>query len=275
MLNVDMRAGSKNLPPYLREHGLSINEGIGFASDVEFIGSTGLGDGTPIGIEHKLVVTNDVFDSLSTGRLTGTQLPTMVEMYPWVRYIIIEGPLRRSKDGILEKLGYGHRWEQAYSRKGNGWTYDEFQNRIESIQDAFSAPNCQGRTVVKFTYDAYETAAYIAGRYHYWQKPYHTHSSAGQWDRSKHLASDPTDSPLMPKTRDIPLVRLWAADIDGIGPMKSIWVAKHFGSPLALANGSIEQWREVEYRDKRGIKRYHFSDATIRQIRSQIGHPVE
>ena len=275
-----MRRGSDRLPPHLRQLGASVIEGY-CNSDVEFLGSTPLGPLTPIGIEHKSAVTGDIFTSMTDGRLNGTQMQTMVSHYPYVRYLIIEGNLRRSKDGILEifKFDRGslkYDWQPAYSRNGAGWTYDEFENRIESIIDAFSEPNSPGHTVVKRTYDINESAAYIVGRYHYWQKPYEQHSSARQWDRSKRLIGEAerAEHPLMgggKRTKDIELVRLWANDIDGIGLTKSYYVARHFRTPIALALATEDEWLSVVYKDKRATKDYHFSRDTVREIMKQIG----
>lgn len=289
MLHVDMRKGSCNLPPYLREHGLQIVEGIGYPTDIEFLGSTGLGDGTPIGIEHKSAVTGDIFTSMQDGRLTGTQLRAMVENYPWVRYLIIEGNLRRGKSGVLEIHKYDrdegkYRWMPAYSRNGSGWTWDEFENRIESIEEFWSYPHQPGRTIVKRTYDIYESAAWVARLYRYWQKPYDQHSSAGQWDRSRRLmemADSEKVNPLMSggsggRDKEISLTRQWAAALKDIGDIKSLYVERHFGvKPVQMVLASAEEWSRVEYRDKSGKKVYHFSPKTVQSIMQQIGTTEE
>lgn len=269
LLHLDKRRGSLELRPYLEAAGASVLLGV-FPADIQFLGNSALGDCTPFGIEHKSLVTGDAFTSMSDGRLTGEQLPRMAEHYPAVRYVIFEGNTRRAKDGTLElSRSPGARWEPAYSRNGAGWTYREYRNRIESIEEFWSAPHCPGRTRVIETYDAYESAAFIVDRYHYWQRPYEQHSSARQWDHSQDIQQ--SLNPLA-RNRKIPLAQLWAADIDGIGEKKSAAVARHFGSGYALATASDTEWRAVEYKvGKVGAqKTQHFGPEMIGRFIKQI-----
>lgn len=269
ILHLDKRDGSRALAPYLLAHGIQLAEGI-WPADIEFLGTTALGECTPIGIEHKSAVTGDAFTSMSDGRLTGEQLPRMVEHYPAVRYVIIEGNTRRAADGTLElSRKPGSAWEPAYSRSGAGWTYREFKNRIESIEEFWSYPHCSGRTRVVETYDAYESAAFIVDRYHYWQRPYEQHSSARQWDHSQDIQQ--SLNPLA-RNRRVPLVQLWAADIDGIGPKLSSFVARHFETPISLALAGEGEWKSVEYKVGKvsDLKTRHFGIEQIRKFIAQI-----
>lgn len=284
ILNLDKRRGSadlmerrgaRELKAALESAGARVIEGI-FPSDVEFLGNTAFGECTPIGIEHKSASTGDAFTSLTDGRITGEQLPRMVEHYPAVRYLIIEGNTRRAKDGTLELHKYWpdegrFDWRPAYSRNGVGWTYREFRNRIESIEEFWSAPNCSGRTRVVETYDAFETAAFIVDRYNYWQKPYDQHSSARQWDRSREV-QPPISSPFVRGNRKASLAQLWAADIDGIGQARSVDVARYFKTPIALALGSEEDWRSIELKvGKPGAQKIqHFGKERVKEILKQI-----
>lgn len=250
---IDLSAGSRNLPPYMTPFGIPV---VGvppgrMRTDIEWLGQTGLGP-TPIGAEHKSAVTGDIFTAMSDGRLTGTQLPKAIRAYPWIRYLIIEGPTRRShKDGLLEVSKQRGKWESAAARKGQRFTWEEYRNRIESIGEFFSYPHCSGRTVVVETIDVYETAAWIARAYHYWQKPYEQHQSARQWDRSGLADSYVSQADvLLSTTSRIPLATRWAREIDGIGQSKAAFVGQHFKSGRALANASAAEWELVECRDK-------------------------
>src|SRR4051812_2144692 len=96
MIYIDPRAGSSALKAQLPR--ALVGENSNIPSDVEFVG---YGPDGPmlIGIEYKSV--SDCLTSMTDGRLTGTQLPRMRESYDR-RYLLIEGPLRVSADGILE-----------------------------------------------------------------------------------------------------------------------------------------------------------------------------
>lgn len=279
LLLVDKREGSRNLPPYLRALGAVVEETI-CSADVAMLGNTRLGPVTPIGFEHKSAITGDAFTSMSNGRLTGTQLPLMVDHYPAIRYVVIEGWTRRSKEGVLEIWKYDQqerkfKWQTVYSRNGDGWTYDEYRNRIESIEEFWSEPYVPGRTRVVETYDEYESAAFIVGRWHYWNKDYDQHQSARQWDASKKIREE-VNNPLVTRRRDIPLAQLWAADLDGVGPKMSAFVARHFKSARALANATAEEWAEVEVKvGKIGqLKGRHFSGKTIDGFIQQIAQEM-
>ncbi len=279
MIIIDPRAGSRELPAAMTPYGIPIASGIA-AGDFEFIGQTPLGP-TPIGGEHKKHGTKDTFDSLMSGRLTGTQLPRMVDAYPWVRYVVFEGMTRRSyRDGILElRQEWGkHEWEQAFSRKGAGITYDEYRNRIESIEEFWSWPHVTGRTIVVETPDRETTAAWLAGRYHYWQKPYDSHHSARQWDRSRDIGAIYTAADILLGTSsNLPLVQRCAREIDGIGQSKSNFVARSFKSLYRMAVADPAEWAAVECMntirsgDRKGqLKPVHFSRDTIAKIIEQI-----
>ncbi len=273
ILYVSSATGSVDLAPHLERAGAQVvlkrcN------TDIEFLGFGPAGP-SAIGIEHKSAVTSDIFDSMQSGRLVGTQMPVMVRHYQWLRYVIIEGNLRRAKDGLLEiKKWGGGQWEPAYSRNGKGWMWDEYRKRIESLQEFFSEPHCAGRTMVVETYDVNESVAFVLMLQAKWSRPYEDHASHLQWDRSRRRESVPVN-PFVP-TSERDLTQLWASDIDGIGAKKSAYLARHFGPrPIRLANATIEEWRQVRWQEQRkgqfSMVEKKFSDEQIQRIMKQIG----
>lgn len=231
--------------------GISADLSHQLAGDFEFIGWTPLGP-TPIGGEHKSCDTGDAFTSMFDGRLTGTQIPRMVQAYPWVRYVVIEGLTRRShKDGVLELRVRGD-WQQAFTRRGAGISYDEWRGRIESIEEFWSEPHVAGHTRVIETPDQQTTAAWIAwamGKY--WAKPYEQHGSARQWDRSREVGGRiEVEDVLLGTTSELPLTELWAERLDGIGRSKATFIGRHFGSAYDLAHATADEWQAVEFKEK-------------------------
>lgn len=253
MIYIDGAAGSKKLPDHFRRAGTStpfmLMPSNSLQTDFEFLGHTAFGP-TPIGGEYKISATGDTFDSMRSGRLTGTQLPKLVRAYPYIRYIVIEGCVRGAKDGVLELRKYGE-WQPAAGKDGRGWTLDEYRNRIESIEDAWSWPHVEGRTRVVETYDEFDTARFIDGRYRYWSKPYEEHGSARQQDRVGELSGwrRPADV-LLNTTSELPLVYQWAERINGIGSTKATFVAEHFKSGYRLAHSTEEEWALIEYKEQ-------------------------
>jgi ERCC4-type nuclease len=228
------------------------------------------------GIEYKTIP--DFLTSSTDGRLTGTQLPRMLGAYTRL-YLLLEGPIRVTCDGLLELQEFNPRsrqyeWCPARGRKGEGWTYREFAGRLESIAEFFG---CR----IWHTHNIKESAQWITALYHYWQRPYESHSSYRQWDQSGDGAARGQSIQvhnLMQPTSDLPLVQRWARELPGIGQDKSAHVARYFGTPLMLAMSEVGDWERIKWEERlktrAGFRRRGFSRATAAKIVQMIreGH---
>jgi len=277
---LDPRAGSSALKPYLEALGAHVDMSQQIPADFAFVGHGP--DGLMlVGGEYKLTSTGDIFTSMSDGRLTGMQLPTMARCYDR-RYLLVEGPTRMALDGSLEQpapeLGEGA-WKRVRGRGDVGWTAHEYWSRLGSVTEFWSEPFVRGRTEVKETFNKRESAGWIISRWHYWNKPYAEHSSYRAWDRSGEGRPTPaaangfTLAQFSP-TSELPIVQRMAACIDGIGSGYSGYVAKHFATPAEMVLADEDGWRKVEclqkLKTKPGYRSIRFSKERIEKIRGQL-----
>lgn len=250
---IDKRKGSVALASYIQPRSLAK---LGqFDADIEFMGYLPSGP-APIGIEYKSAITGDIFDSLTDGRLTGTQIPRMLGSYS-VRYILIEGPTRVTPEGILEVSPMPGQWRQVFGRRGEGWTAREYWNRLERIAD------CGFR--VKETHNIQQSAAWITSIYHGWSRPYDEHRSHLAWDQS---GTELVNHALI-QTSKLPLVMRWARELPSVGQDKAAYLANHFGSGAAMVLADENEWRKVKWKVKSG-KLHGFGKAMIAKIMNEI-----
>jgi ERCC4-type nuclease len=287
-LLLDPRRGSADLKPYLRALGARVEDAQQIPADVALVGS-GPDGLMPVGIEYKLTATGDIFTSLADGRLTGTQLPRMLAVYPR-RYLLIEGPTRVAEDGTLEHSPKPAVWVRAQGRGAVGWSAHEYWSRLQSIAEFFSAPFTDGRTEVHATHNKRESAAWIISLWRYWQKDYAEHASYRQWDQSRERGAGGANGngrgggaqhnsggfhaiDLL-ATSDLPLVQQMASCIPGIGQGYSGYVARQFATPADMILADESAWREVEclqkLRGREGYRKIRFSKERIKKIRAQL-----
>lgn len=288
---VDPRQGSADLKRYLLDLGATVDMATQIPADIAFTGygPTGL---MLVGMEYKLTATGDIFTSMSDGRLTGTQLPALVNNFER-RYLLVEGPTRMAAGGGLEQSPKAGVWERVWSM-----TAREYWSRLDSITEFWGV-------TVKETHNKMQSAAWIISRARYWAKPYEAHSSFRAWDRSSEPrkgaqagggsggGSGFVVSEFGP-TSALPIVQRMAAQIDGIGEGHSGYVAKAFATPAEMILGTDlaamlhrdpeyarvfdEAWRGVECLQKLKrpangggqYRRIHFSKERVAKIRAQL-----
>lgn len=254
---IDSRAGSVKLLDHIANSSPAPN----LAGDFEFLGCGPDSEMLFIGGEYKRVP--DALDAMTTGRLTGTQIPRMLDVYSRV-YLIIEGPTRVTDSGFLEYSPYAGCWESARGREGGGWRYSEYRKRLESLSEFLGVR-------VYETHNIKETAKLITALADFWATPYEQHSSWRAWDRSQ----DPKRvlNRLVP-TGELPLVQRVASEISGIGEKRSAYVAQFFPSVASMVMAQEEDWAKVRWlerlKSKTGTRAKKFSPETIAKIRSEL-----
>src|SRR5207247_1571928 len=110
-VRIDPRAGSGNLLVWLQRLGIpSRHEWLEFG-DAEMVGRGP--DGLPVLIGIELKALGDLVTCFIDGRLTGHQLPGLIDRYEVV-YLLIEGRMLRDEHGILKGQGVGYDEIQAF-----------------------------------------------------------------------------------------------------------------------------------------------------------------
>lgn len=226
MIQIDNRIGSKELYPFLPEPKELTR--LEFA-DVCFTGN-GRGGPAYIGIERKTI--GDFIQSMTTGRLSGHQLPGLVNSYSHV-YIIVEGLWRANRESGLLEI-----WQ------GSGWganTYGCRRYMCSSIWNYMTSIEVSSGASIRTTGSMKETCQLITSLQSWWSKPFHKHHGM------EVLANVcPTGTFAKPS-----MVRKIAAQLPGIGWERSKAVIGTFGTVAEMVDATKEEWMEIEGIGKR------------------------
>lgn len=242
MILVDFRTGSRELLSLIRGFGCDAELTELDAADFAF---TGNGDpevcASPfIGIERK-VLDSDLIQSMRSRRLAGSQVVKMGRMFDEC-YLVVEGLWKRNREtGYIDvPAGRGKPWRPV---RGN-IKYSEVGRFLCSLE-------IQGGIHIWRTADEEETAAAIADRYLWWQKPWAEHSTmstiyAPEGERRRgHKPSMRRESTLAEKV---------ASQLPGVDS-KAVQVAAHFGSVAAMMQATEKEWIQVEGIGKVGARK--------------------
>lgn len=229
MVTVDDRAGSIDLAVPLRSRGLPVKVERMEYGDVAFVGNGPEGCPVLVGIEHKQV--SDILKCIVDGRFAGHQLPGLVAAYNHV-WLVIEGGVRQDyRNGMLQVPGGKGGWYPAEigRRRFMGKELDNFLTTVEMKA---------GVHVVR-TLSQTESADKISNLYKWW--------TAKEWEEHRsHLAFDEAAEASRRATLVPPnVVRRIAKELPGIGWEKSINVAAHFGSVVAMVAADKEDWMKI------------------------------
>lgn len=226
---------------------------------------SGSGPSGPIlvGIEHKRLT--DLIACLKDRRLVGSQLVGMWRSYDRVE-IVVEGIYRPSNTGMIEIMqtnGMGsHGWQPLYFKR-EGITYAQVDGFLQSLSEC-------GDVRIWRTGSVIETAHLYASRYHWWQKPYHTHDSHRQI-----YSNDPEaqrQGKVVLHQGSPSSVCLVAAQFPGIDA-KAWSIAEQYASIYELITGhpmeewefkaAVARWMRTHWTDSGGnIKRFGRKTAT-------------
>ena len=221
MVLVDSRTGSKEFVDLIKD---SILVELEFG-DFAFMGNGPTGE-IKIGVERKTI--NDLIQSINSGRLSGHQLPGLLEIYGRI-YLVCEGIWRASrKDGTVEVFRHGKFKPLGSSR---------FTSK--RIWGYLTALNASTGVTVFITTDMSETALVIEELEHWWNQPWERHRSHTMINRI-----DPPSPYLKPGKPS--QFRRMVSQIDGIGFEKLIEVEKKFkNSARKMFEASVDEWMEV------------------------------
>jgi ERCC4-type nuclease len=227
---IDKRVGSNELYAPLQARGVPVELTTLEFGDCCFIGH---GPESPIvvGVERKRIT--DLLQSMTTGRLSGHQLPGLCESYAF-RWLLVEGVYRESRDGLVE-----------IPRKHGTWELHRVQ--YAAVQNYLLTLTLRGGLHVQRTYSVQESAAWLEALYAWWtRKAWAEHRS----HLALHQAADyavfvrPT------------LVQRMAAQLPGIDE-KAKDVAVRFHTVADMVAAGEPEWRSIPGIGKVTASRVH------------------
>ncbi len=237
MIHVDPRTGSGHLVPRFKKLGVPA-----MLTPQEFGDGVFLGDGprgvVHVGIEWKTV--EDLIASLTNGRLSGHQLPGLLECYDHVWLVIIGGYRPSKPDGILEIFHHG-RWLPARVGRGSArrpWMYRDIEGYLTTLQ-----VQCGVR--VRHVFDEDELVRFVATLYRWWEKPWSEHSSTHMFRQ--------IEDPIAAIVHKHLLIRRVAKELPGIGWKHSAKVAQTFQTVRRMVNADPEEWRRITDKNGRAL----------------------
>jgi len=222
MISIDERIGSRDLIKHMPKN-------MGALSRMEFGDAAFIGRGPDespvlVGIERKRI--HDLLDSLSTGRLSGHQLPGMINSYNIV-YLVIEGIWRADpRSGILQKYSGGWKPLHLGNRKFMAREVYNFLNSLAVLKGVIHY--CTG--------NPRETAILIMSLYHWWlDKSF-----------SAHRSHERPHSPFVSlSVRPRSVVERMAQEIPGVGAERARLVAKKFSTPMEMIIATPGDWLTI------------------------------
>lgn len=181
-----------------------------------------------IGMERKRI--GDLLNSIATGRLSGHQLPGLLESY-YRAYLIVEGEWK--EDPVTGEIKI-HKWGKQWSNPPGGRTW-----KAKDVIHYLSSLEVITGILVKYSHSMWETAQTVNHLYSWWQKKWEWHRSHLQLHKFQ-----PSSAFLRPGKAS--LLRRMVTELPGIGFDRARNVEEFFGSIEAMFFAEIEEWQEIE-----------------------------
>ena len=233
MIFIDSRTGSNDLKPLIKGSLLVTLE----SGDVMFCGD-GPEGGVSIGVERKNI--NDLISSIASGRLSGYQIPKMLETYD-VSYLVVEGIWKADKtNGQLLISKTGGRTFIPVMHGRQRWSVEGICHYLTTLESM-----CGIR--IRTTKGARDTATMIGYLYSWWNKPWSKHQSHLALHKDARMRYTPrVINSLEPVAMERPsLLRKIAAELPGISLTRSQAVAGYFTSVRGMFEATEEEWRKI------------------------------
>lgn len=224
MIYLDNRIGAIELQPELLSAGALVTATRLEYGDLFWVGNGPNGSPVTIGIERKRI--GDLAASITSKRLSGHQLPGLLESYdhPWV---IVEGRWRSSYNGYVEVTEDRHhgRWQRAPF----GLKYAALEGYLQTLNNIVGVH-------VHRSEDLAQTATWVKAAYDWWTRKTWTQHHA-------HLAFQ-RNQPTMLLVKAT-LARRVAKEFPRIGWERSLDAENRFKTVQAMANATVEDWAEM------------------------------
>lgn len=236
MISVDDRAGSAQLAPKLRSLGCEVDLTRMDFGDVSWMGTAHDGQPVSVGVEVKSIT--DVIACITSGRFSGHQLPGLLANYDHI-WLLVEGSwYGRRQDGVLVYKRQGPRGDFWCEMAGQRtWLARDLESWLLTNQ---VLAGIRVHRVANWD----EAALWLKTCYNWFQKDFH--SSHRVLYEGKHLFPEQA---LLTKPS---LARRVAAQLPGIGDVRSASVAKVMHTIEEMVMASPQEWAEIEVADRRG-----------------------
>lgn len=243
MILLDDRIGSGELLPRFRPYGVSVSKERMQFGDMAWEGWGPKGK-CMVGVERKRI--DDLVQSIQEKRLSGHQLPGMVEHYDY-GYLVVEGIWKTGVDGELMVLD---------NRDGRG----KFVSRgmpTRAIHNYLMGLTLRAGMIVWRTADDRETVEFVVDQYRMWtEKKWDEHKAHQAIYAGKGVFQggdiNGEGRRLCLRVRKAGPVELVALMVPGLGEKLAYRVGKKFGSVLSMACASEERWGEVKGISRQG-----------------------
>lgn len=228
MITVDSRAGSGDMVPMFPP-GMAVVGSLEYG-DFFFLGNGPDDSMVSICVERKAL--KDLLNSMVTGRLSGHQLPGLVQTYEY-NYILVEGVWRFNPDsGVLESLNNGIWYSVCLGER---------RFMAKEVVAFLNTLDVKAGMHLLYSHSKRESVQIITALYQWW--------NAKQWDEhTSHL--NPSKSFKGPKGEVMlikpSLVRRIAAEMPLVGWGKSRSVAEFFPSVLAMCLADENIWMKID-----------------------------
>ena len=233
MIQVDSRAGSKDIAPILRALGIEVDLTMLNFGDLSWLGYGQNQSPISCGVELKSL--SDILACVVSGRFSGHQLPGMLKSFDHV-WLLVYGECRSRRDGILEQRKTNANGSSYWVEAGGGqrrWHARDLENWFMTCQVLGGVRLVRVATMQ-------DAAQWVKTAWNWYQKD----------DHKSHLAMFSkdifADSALLVKP---PLVRRVAAELPSIGLSRSADVARQFKTVLEMAEASEERWMNLTVDD--------------------------
>ena len=238
MIQLDDRIGSGELLPYFRPYGIRVEKVRLPFGDVAWEGS-GPNGRCMIGLERKRL--DDLVQSMQSGRLSGHQLPGMVETYDY-GYLLVEGIWRTSQStGEVEVLERSGKWE----RRGI---------QVRALHNYLFGLSLRAGMLAWKTSNERETVEFVVDQYRMWEKPWEDHSAHEQTYTgavAMELAGGGElgrggGRRLFLNVRPPTNAEIVACVMPGIGRKLSYRVGKKFGCVANMVRANEVEWGQIK-----------------------------
>lgn len=235
MLDLDYRIGSGELLNGFKPFGISVQKTTLAFGDMAWEGN-GPNGLCRVGVERKKI--DDLLQSIQDQRLSGHQLPGMVDYYDY-GYLVVEGVWKPGDGGQLMV------WDGARNEwKGRGVMARAIHNYLTTL-------SVQCGVMVWRTAGRKETVEYVVDQYRYWREKRWEEHRAHQ---GVYLGRQ-EGKRLRLGVRELGAVEKVALVMPGVGAELAYRVGKKFDTVRGMCEAEAGKWAEVKGIGKKGGER--------------------
>lgn len=242
MMIIDDRVGSKELLPLFQPYDVNVQLGRADSGDIYWWGN-GHDGPTMVGVERKVI--SDMISSMRSNRLSGFQLPKLLDTYGWV-YLVLEGVWQCGDGGEIIVLA-GRNWIPL--RVGSQPVlFRELDHYLATLEHRCGV-------TVKYTSSPKQTVSWLVSRYKWWTDK--------EWDehRSHEAIYAPHEVSMVRRRgsftrRVVGPVEVHAAQFPGVA-RKAYEFGKVFRTVHEMVNAEVVRLESVDGIGKKGARRIY------------------